>query len=112
MPPLEAMACGCPVVVSTAGSVPEIAGDAALLVGPRDAGGLANAVRRIVAEQGMRKELIERGLRRAAVFSWERAARETTAAYETVSNRLLPRVTPVAGRGRSAQEGLRFGRER
>ena len=107
LPPLEAMACGCPVVVSTAGSLPEIAGDAALLVDPRDTGGLANAVRRIIGEEGTRKELIERGLRRAGEFSWERAARETTAVYEAVSKGLVPGVTATSRAGRSAQDGLR-----
>lgn len=83
-PPVEAMACGCPVVVSTAGSLPEIAADAALLVEADDAAALTDAVRRTLTEEGTRRELIKRGLRRAAEFSWERTARETTAVYATV----------------------------
>jgi glycosyltransferase involved in cell wall biosynthesis len=83
-PPLEAMACGCPVVVSNAGSLPEIAADAALVVEPSDAAGLADALRRVVTEQATRRELVERGLRRAAQFSWERTARETMAVYAAV----------------------------
>jgi glycosyltransferase involved in cell wall biosynthesis len=88
LPPVEAMACGCPVVVSTAGSLPEIAGGAALLVEPCDAGALPDAVRRTVTEAATRKELIDRGLRRAAEFSWERTARETLAVYAAVRERL------------------------
>jgi glycosyltransferase involved in cell wall biosynthesis len=88
-PPVEAMACGCPVVVSTAGSLPEIAADAALLVDPHDAAALTDAVRRTLTDEATRKELIERGLRRAAEFSWERTARETTAVYVTVRRRGL-----------------------
>jgi glycosyltransferase involved in cell wall biosynthesis len=88
-PPLEAMACGCPVVVSTAGSLPEIAADAGLLVEAHDAAALADAVRRTLSEEATRKELIGRGLRRAAEFSWERTARETTAVYATVRRRGL-----------------------
>jgi glycosyltransferase involved in cell wall biosynthesis len=85
-PPLEAMACGCPVVVSNAGSLPEIAAGSALLVEPCDAEGLADALRRVLTENATRKDLVERGLRRAAEFSWERTARETVAVYDAVRN--------------------------
>jgi glycosyltransferase involved in cell wall biosynthesis len=88
LPPVEAMACGCPVVVSTAGSLPEIAGGAALLVEPCDAGALADAVRRTLTDEATRKELTDRGLRRAAELSWERTARETLAVYAAVRERL------------------------
>lgn len=85
-PPLEAMACGCPVVVSTAGSLPEVAAGAALLVEPADAAGLADALQCVLTDDATRKELVERGLRRAAEFSWERTARETMAVYDAVRN--------------------------
>jgi glycosyltransferase involved in cell wall biosynthesis len=91
LPPVEAMACGCPVVVSTAGSLPEIAGGAALFVEPRDPGALADAVRRTLTDEATRKELIDRGRRRAAEFSWERTARETLAVYAAVRERLASR---------------------
>jgi glycosyltransferase involved in cell wall biosynthesis len=83
-PPLEAMACGCPVVVSSAGSLPEVAADAALVVEPSDPAALADAVRRILTERDTRTKLVERGLRRAAEFSWERTARETMDVYAAV----------------------------
>ena len=84
-PPLEAMACGCPVVVSTAGSLPEIAGPAALLVEPRDERALADAIRTLILDRP--SDLIERGLAHAARFSWDRTARETLCVYETLLER-------------------------
>jgi glycosyltransferase involved in cell wall biosynthesis len=84
-PPLEAMACGCPVVVSGAGSLPEIAGPAALLVEPRDERALADAIRTLVLDPP--SDLIERGLAHAARFSWDRTARETLCVYETLLDR-------------------------
>jgi glycosyltransferase involved in cell wall biosynthesis len=84
-PPLEAMACGCPVVVSSAGSLPEIAGPAALLVEPRDERALADAIRTLVLDPP--SDLIERGLAHAARFSWDRTARETLCVYETLLDR-------------------------
>ena len=82
-PPLEAMACGCPVVVSTGGSVPEIGGDAAMTFHPLDAEALAEAMRRLLTDATIRHKLRARGLERAATFSWEAAARRTAAVYET-----------------------------
>jgi glycosyltransferase involved in cell wall biosynthesis len=74
LPPLEAMACGCPVVAAAAGAVPEVCGDAALwfdTAGPRR---LTDALARLLEEQGLAAELRRRGLARAAMFSWRRAA--------------------------------------
>ena len=81
-PPLEAMACGCPAVVSSAGSLPEVAGEAAIVVEPRDAEALANAIRTLAADTAVREELVERGLEHAAHFSWQRAAYETARVYD------------------------------
>ena len=82
LPVLEAMACGVPVVASNVSSIPEVAGDAALLVDPRDANALCDAMERILKDGDLRASLRERGLERAATFSWERAARETIEVYE------------------------------
>lgn len=82
LPPLEAMACGCPAVVSSAGSLPEVTGGAALVVPPEQPGELADAVAGLLASGPLRHRLRARGLRRAAEFSWERAARETVQVYE------------------------------
>lgn len=81
-PPLEAMACGAPVVVSTAGALPEVAGGAALLVEPDDVDGLAAALCRVLDDPSLRGRLREAGLRRAAEFTWDRTAAETRRVYE------------------------------
>ena len=81
LPVLEAMACGTPVVTTTGGSLPEVAGDAALLVEPGDAGALAVAIGKLVGDRGERVALVQRGLVRAAGFTWNRCAALTAAAY-------------------------------
>jgi glycosyltransferase involved in cell wall biosynthesis len=78
LPPLEAMACGCPVASSRAGSLPEICGDAARFFDPESPEEIADAVRDVLAD---RDELVARGRERAATFSWERSAREHEAVY-------------------------------
>ncbi len=80
LPPLEAMACGTPVVAANAASVPEVCGDAALLVHPGDATSLAEALERLLRDPGLRAQLIERGKAQAAAFTWERTAQMTTEA--------------------------------
>lgn len=79
--PLEAMACGTPVIVSNVSSLPEVVGDAGLLVDPKDAEGFAVAMWRVLQDPALRAELSEKGLRRARNFSWEKTARETLALY-------------------------------
>ena len=68
--PLEAMACGCPVVTSRASSLPEVVGDAAVLVDPADAEELAEAMGRVLSDPDLRRSLIEKGSKRAGGFSW------------------------------------------
>jgi alpha-1,3-rhamnosyl/mannosyltransferase len=87
LPPLEAMACGAPVVCSNAASLPEVAGDAALLVNPRDAGEIVAALRRILSDVSLREQLRGKSLVRAAQFSWARAARETLRVYQDIVGR-------------------------
>ncbi len=84
LPPLEAMACGIPVVTSNASSLPEVVGDAALVVSPDDTSGLAEAIVRVLRTPSLRTEMCERGLAQAAKFSWARAARETLDVYRAV----------------------------
>jgi glycosyltransferase involved in cell wall biosynthesis len=83
-PPVEAMACGCPVIVGNAGALPEIAGDAALIVEPRDVQGLAGGIRHILLDKPAREDFVYLGLKRASQFSWERTAQETLAVYQAV----------------------------
>jgi glycosyltransferase involved in cell wall biosynthesis len=81
IPVLEAMACGTPVVCSTATSLPEVAGDAALLVDPRDPDAIADAVERVVADRALADEMRRRGLARAGRFTWDRTAAGYAALY-------------------------------
>jgi len=81
-PVLEAMACGCPVVASNVASLPEVCGDAALLVSPRDVKEIGTAVLRIVREPSFRRELVSRGLEHVKRFTWTEARRKVAAVYE------------------------------
>ncbi len=81
LPPLEAMACGTPVVSSNKSSIPEALGDAALLVDPLNVEQLAAAMRDAAADDNLRKRLIGAGMARAGTFSWRRTAQLTAAAY-------------------------------
>jgi glycosyltransferase involved in cell wall biosynthesis len=80
-PPLEAMACGTPVVTSSVSSLPEVVGDAGLLVDPRDVEAVADAVERVLGDDALHARLRESGLRRAASYTWGRCAAETVGAY-------------------------------
>jgi glycosyltransferase involved in cell wall biosynthesis len=80
LPLVEAMACGTPVLASTAASLPEIAGDAALLVDPLDIEAIASALARLASDSDLREELRRRGCERAKRFSWELTARKVQAA--------------------------------
>lgn len=82
LPVVEAMASGTPTVTTTGGSLPEIAGDAALIVDPYDVAGLSAAILRLAEDDGLRSQLAERGRARAALFSWERAAEQLRHVYE------------------------------
>jgi glycosyltransferase involved in cell wall biosynthesis len=84
LPPLEAMACGTPVVTSNAASLPEVVGDAALQIAPDDEGALEEALVRAATDTNLRAQMIARGLAQAAKFSWARTARETTEVYRDV----------------------------
>lgn len=85
--PLEAMACGTPVVVSNVSSMPEVVGDAALLVDPNSAEELAVAIHRLLTDDGLHASLREKGLARAGTFSWQRAAEETLVVYRQVMDK-------------------------
>ncbi len=82
MPPLEALACGTPVACSNVSAMPEVVGEAALTFDPYDPQAIASAIRRLLDDAALRAELRERGLRRAARFTWKRTARATLAVYQ------------------------------
>ncbi|MBV8085528.1 MAG: glycosyltransferase family 4 protein [Chloroflexi bacterium] len=86
LPVLEAMSVGTPVVTSNVSSLPEVAGDAALLVDPHDEGALADAMWRVLSDGALAEDLGRRGREQAAKFSWERAARETLGVYEKAAS--------------------------
>lgn len=87
IPPLEAMRCGCPVIASTSASLPEVCGDAALLVDPQSERAIAEALERVVDEPALRADLRERGRARAAAFTWDASARALAAALAPVADR-------------------------
>lgn len=84
LPPLEAMACGVPVVSSISSSLPEVVGEAGLLVDPTDAAALHQALRRVLADRELQAELKRRGLVQAQKFSWQRAVDELEEVYQSV----------------------------
>ncbi len=84
LPPLEAMACGCPVVTSNAASLPGVVGEAGMMVDPDDDAGLVSAICKVLEDDGLRGELKERGCEQARRFRWEETARETIAVYRKV----------------------------
>ena len=87
MPPLEAMACGTPVIASNASCLPEIVGDAALLVDPYDVDALAGAMRRVLSDADLCADMRAKGIAQAAKFSWLETAQRTHAVYQAVSRR-------------------------
>ena len=84
-PPVEAMACGCPVAVSDRGSLPEVTGDAALLFDPESPPSIAAAMTRLMEDEAERERLREAGLRRAAGYTWAAAAERHRAIYAGVA---------------------------
>jgi glycosyltransferase involved in cell wall biosynthesis len=86
LPVLEAFACGTPVITSNTTSLPEVAGNAALLVNPEDPEAIADAVQKAMEKPALRRQLVERGLKRAKLFTWEKTAKETLLVYESLLN--------------------------
>jgi glycosyltransferase involved in cell wall biosynthesis len=86
LPPLEAMACGTPVITSNVTALPEVVGDAGLTVSPTDSDALCQAMLDLLRNQGYRQEFSRKGLERAAEFSWERCADATARAYRTAAS--------------------------
>ncbi len=85
LPVLEAMACGCPVICSNAASLPEVAGDAALLIDPFRVDDLAETLDKVVHSGTLRKELIQKGFARSTQFSWEKTATRTLEVFRAVA---------------------------
>jgi glycosyltransferase involved in cell wall biosynthesis len=87
LPPLEAMVHGTPVVTSNTSSLPEVTGNAAVLVNPENVFEIMRALHRVLLDQSLREKLKQRGYEQSARFSWDRSARQILAAYESVADR-------------------------
>lgn len=87
IPPLEAMACGTPVITSNASSLPEVVGDAGILVDPYNIQEIAEAIYRVISDGNLREQLRRKGLERARLFSWHKAAQEMLQLFEAFSRR-------------------------
>ncbi|MBI4655128.1 MAG: glycosyltransferase family 4 protein, partial [Elusimicrobia bacterium] len=85
-PPLEAMACGCPVTASNATSIPEIVGDAGILFDPYNTEEMAQAIEKVLKNPDLRQELVRKGFEQVKKFSWEKTARQTLEVYKKVYN--------------------------
>ena len=85
LPPLEAMACGIPVIASSATATPEVVGDAAVMIDPLDVPALAAAIARVLDDRELRQDLARRSLDRAGAFSWETTARMVHRVYRQVA---------------------------
>jgi glycosyltransferase involved in cell wall biosynthesis len=81
LPPLEAMACGAPVVASNTSSLPEVVGDAAILINPENVFDIARGIRDVLLDDALRQSLIRRGRQQASRFSWEQTARQVLEIY-------------------------------
>jgi len=90
LPPLEAMASGTPVVTSNRSSLPEVVGDAAVLVDPYSAPSIAEGIQRVLSDASLRRTLSERGLARARQFSWEASVRRILEVYMDVASGRSP----------------------
>ena len=84
LPPLEAMACGCPVIASNTSSLPEVVGNAGILIDPHDFDALAEEMYQILTNNDLKQELSKKSVNRAKLFSWKNTARETWKVYDEV----------------------------
>ncbi len=84
LPPLESVACGTPVIASNTSSLPEVVGDAGIMVNPYDVDELVDKMYEVLTNDGLRDELSKKGLERAKLFSWEKTAKETWNVYEVM----------------------------
>ena len=86
LPPLESMACGCPVIASDVSSLPEVCGDAVHYINPYEVESITEGIDRVLKDNSLRSSLISRGLERAKQFTWEKSAKEYLRVFEEVTN--------------------------
>jgi glycosyltransferase involved in cell wall biosynthesis len=82
VPPIEAMACGAPVITSNVSSLPEVVGDAALLIDPHNIGELSRTITRILEDKALQEELRQKGYERVKHFTWAESARKMLSVYQ------------------------------
>lgn len=82
IPPLEAMACGCPVISSNATSLPEVVGEAGILLNPKDVDGFADSIKKVLTNSNLAQEMREKGIERAKKFGWKEIAEKTAEVYK------------------------------
>jgi glycosyltransferase involved in cell wall biosynthesis len=92
------MASGTPVVTSNISSLPEVAGDAAVLVDPYDPQAIADGIYRVLTDERLRRDMVHKGIARAGQFSWEQSARRVRQIYGEVSGEVLTLKSQVSGR--------------
>jgi len=86
IPPLEAMASGVPTVVSNLSSLPEVVGDAGVLIDPTSVDSIAEGLLKVISDTDLRQQMIVKGLERAKMFTWENTARKTLEIIESLKN--------------------------
>ena len=89
MPPLEAMACGTPVVTSNVTSLPEVVADSAITIDPHDIDAFVNAMYDVLTDDKLREALISKGLKRAQLFNWDKSAEKIRRVYEQLNSNFL-----------------------
>jgi glycosyltransferase involved in cell wall biosynthesis len=109
LPPLEAMAHGTPVVTSNVSSLPEVVGDAAVLVNPENVFEIMRALRRVLLDQGLRERMKERSYLQAGKFSWEKSVRRILDVYRQVGGAAGSGEQPSPGYSSSEGERLSSG---
>jgi glycosyltransferase involved in cell wall biosynthesis len=90
LPPLEALACGTPVITSDASSLPEVVGEAGPMVEATDVEALAEAMKRVLEDDALQERMIAQGLEQARKFTWKKAAAKLLSLYEAISNIQYP----------------------
>ncbi len=83
-PVLEAMHCGCPVICSDRASLPEVAGDAAILLDPDDIDAWSHSIESLLTDTAMQNKMVEKGYQQASSFTWNKTARETVRIYDSI----------------------------
>jgi glycosyltransferase involved in cell wall biosynthesis len=87
LPPLEAMACGCPVITSKLSSMPEVCGDAAYYIDPHSTESIKDGIIKVLTDRDLREGLIQKGLERAKLFTWQRSAEKHIKVFMEVLDR-------------------------